>query len=293
MFFNSYYVFFNSKIILGIILISLVATATAHTPPQGDDASVLNSTSDIDERFRRMHRLETYRVGAGLKQRVLFKLNRARLEAAGLSPSEIALALNRGPLRAFPFQANPELASTGAVRTLTLLIDFEDHQADDHLPGLTAQRISQNIYGSGTSEAQDFVPFESAHEYYRRASEGTLDLQGDVIGWIRLAKNRSEYEPQYPIGASEQQIMRIDNQALFDLISTALDEVDANTDFSQYDNDHDGDIDLITVMYAGPNNGWGGFWWAYRWEFFIPEAFTKKFDGKRLKQFVFQFVKQR
>jgi hypothetical protein len=65
------------------------------------------------------------------------------------------------------------------------------------------------------------------------------------------------------------------------MLSEVLDAFDATHDFAQYDNDNDGDIDLVTLLYAGPNTGWGSFWWAYRWAFFIPEASTKRFDGKR------------
>ena len=222
-----------------------------------------------------------------------FKLNRARLKASRLPPEEQTRALLRGPFRAFPYSANPELGSTGTKRTLTVLVDFSDQQAGTLLPGMTAQSIGENIYGGGTSIAQNFQPFESMRAYYRRASEGKLEIDGDVKGWIRLTNNRPNYEPTYPPGATEQQKALIDNQALFDLISEALDQLDSTTDFSQYDNDHDGDIDLVTVMYAGPNTGWGGFWWAYRWEFFVQAASVKLFDSKRLRQFVFQYVTPR
>lgn len=77
------------------------------------------------------------------------------------------------------------------------------------------------------------------------------------------------------------------------MLSEALGGPNANHDYSQYDNDGDGDIDLVTILYAGPNTGWGSFWWAYRWQFYTPEAATKSFGGKKVKQFVFQFVETR
>jgi M6 family metalloprotease-like protein len=279
--------------VFGVGLAMSSLTALAHTLPEGSDLDSLEAATDASERITRMNRLETHRIGAGLQEKAVFKLNEAQLEASGLSPSERALALNRGPFRAFPYAAQPELRSVGTVNTLTVLIDFSEHRAETVLPGMTADRISENIYGDGTEDARAFFPFESVHNYYQRASEGKLDLTGEVHGWIHLPKVRSSYEPVYPSGASPQKRSQIDNQALFDLIREALELIDEDTDFSRYDNDHDGDIDLVTVMYAGPDTGWGGFWWAYRWQFFISDAFSAKFDNKRLNQFVFQFVDQR
>ncbi len=272
---------------------SFLPGAFAHEPPKGEQIDVLNAATDRQLRINRVLRTEPHRLKAGLRNKAFFKLNRARLQASGLPPSEQARALNRGPMRAFPYAAKPELKSTGAPKTITLLVDFADTKADDVLPGLTRDRIDQNIYGTGTAEAQGFKPFESMREYYRRASGGKLEIEGNVVGWIRMSKDRSTYEPTYPSGANDIEKAHIDNQALFDLVSEALDQVDSSTDFTKYDNDNDGDIDLITIMYAGPDNGWGGFWWAYRWVFFVNDASNKKFDGKRLKQFVFQFVEPR
>ncbi len=267
--------------------------AHAHSLPTVEQRTVLENAIDRHERIRRMNRLKTYRAHSGVKQRAVFTVRNARLKAEGLSASARGRALVHGPFRAFPFSANPELGASGTQRTLTVMIDFKDHPAATAHPGITAGTISTNIYGDGSAIAQNFKPFESVRAYYRRASEGKLEIDGDVFGWVRLQNDRSNYEPNYPPGATEQQKLWVDNQALFELITEALDQLDANTDFSEYDNDNDGDIDLITVLYSGPNTNWGSFWWAYRWEFFISSASNKKYDGKRLKQFVFQFVNGR
>lgn len=279
--------------IIGIVLASLSAAAMATTWPTSEELAAMETAGVLGERMQRMNRFETYRFGAGLGRKAIYKMTLAKLEAAGLSPREAAAALFRGPARAFPFVAHPELRSTGTVRTLTVLVDFQDFKASAVLPGMTAESIRQNIHGPGTQAAQSFMPYESLREYYRRASQGKLDIDGEVIGWVRLSKPRSKYKPRYPPGATYDQKLRMDNQALFDLISEAIDQVDAQTDLSTFDNDHDGDVDLLSILYTGPDEGWNSFWWAYRWEFFVPDSFRKTFDGKRLKQFVFQFVDPR
>ncbi|MBX3434864.1 MAG: M6 family metalloprotease domain-containing protein [Pirellulales bacterium] len=263
--------------------------AAAHEQPTPEDVATWKKAEGIDgydERVERVKRLQLEKIAPGLGERATYELRKASLQAAGLTPQQISWELFGGRAMAFPYSAAPELKSIGSPRTLTLLVDFKDYRAANVLPGLTADRIRQNIYGPGVSQAASDAPFESVNAYYKRASEGKVDLQGAVLGWHSFAKNRGEYQPASAGAVSE-------NRALFKLATEALQALDAAHDFAQYDNDNDGDIDLLTIMYAGPNSGWGSFWWAYRWEFFVPEASQVTLDGKRLKQFVFQFVDTR
>ena len=149
----------------------------------------------LDDRKARIATLKQFRMAEGNHQRAIYKVQRAALEASGLSPAEAARALTSGPSMAFPFTAQPELQSTGTVKTLTILIDFKDHRAATVLPGLMTNGIRDNIYGTGTMATQAFKPHESLHEYYRRASQDQVDVQGNVLGWHNFAKNRKDYEP--------------------------------------------------------------------------------------------------
>lgn len=233
-----------------------------------------------------------HRLGEGLSQRASWILDRAALEAAGRSGDEAAEALLDGPRRAFPYTVYPDLATKGAPRTLTILVDFKDHRAAVELPGLDAPEFQANIYGSGTPQAGGFEPYESARNYYQRASDGAFDLVGDVLDWVHLPKDRSEYGPAKSTGRVGQ--VELDNRALFELATEALDSFDTqNFDFTPYDNDNDGDIDLLVILYAGAPVGWEDFWWAYQWEFYEDIAANRSFGGKYLKQFVFQHIEVR
>jgi M6 family metalloprotease-like protein len=248
---------------------------------------------DYAERLARARYLEQHKMSEGLRHRATIKVQRAALEAAGVPPTEAARRLYGGPAYAFPFPAPADLKSSGTVRTLTVLVDFKDHRAGNALP--SQKDFYQNTYGIGTQTAQGYVPYESVHAYYSRASEGKVDLQGDVLDWYHFPKNRKEYEPaKAPPGPDQdRRQMFLDNKALFDMAVEVLKSRDDIHDYSQYDNDNDGDIDLLTILYAGPSGSWNSFWWAYRWQFFVPEASTITFDGKRIKQFVFQFIDMR
>lgn len=60
---------------------------------------------------------------------------------------------------------------------------------------MTSAVFQDNIYGSGTTAAQHFVPYESVNAYYRRASQGKVNLQGNVLGWYNFGQDRSKYNP--------------------------------------------------------------------------------------------------
>ena len=57
-------------------------------------------------------------------------------------------------------------------------------------------------------------------------------------------------------------------------------------DFTQYDNDGDGAIDYLVVIWSGPHNGWANFWWGYMTTF-QDSGYTV--DGKRLDTYSWQW----
>jgi hypothetical protein len=271
---------------IGAILLSLTSVGRGHDHPTAEQIAKAKQDGSYDRRMQVVMRTNPHRMDPNLQRRARFKLQYEALKAQGVAPAEIGRRLLGGPQMAFPFAANPELPSEGTVRTLTVLIDFKDSRAATVFPGVTAATVAPNIYGTGTATAAGFKPFESVSAYYARASEGKVNVQGDVLGWYNFPKNRADY--------GSNSVNDLDhNRALFKIVTEALDSFDATHDFAQYDNDNDGDIDLVTILYCAPPplpGDWGTFWWAYRWEFFVPEAATKLYDGKRLRQFVFQFV---
>jgi M6 family metalloprotease-like protein len=275
-----------------VAALSLLTVLQAHEPLTPEEIAALKQGGTYEERTARIGWLRPEKVSKGVAEDARSRLQEEAMRAAGKSEAQIAEAV-LGPQFAFPYKASPELPSTGSVKTLTILVDFADMRADDVLPGLTKESIEANIYGNGTAGAQDHIPYESVRAYYKRASQGKVDVGGTVLGWYHFPKKRAEYQPKYSPGMTDQQKMTADNRALFAMLKEALASFDSGHDFKQFDNDNDGDIDLVTMLYAGPRTGWGSFWWAYRWEFFVPEAASQRFDTKRAKQFVFQFTETR
>jgi len=290
-----------------IIALSLISTVVfAHDPnnlPTPEQIARMKVDGSLEDSLLRIKWLEEHKIADGIDNAAYYRLKRDQLKGEGKSETEIANALfGNGPLAAFPFTGvQPELKSWGDRKTLTILIDFKDHRQADELPGMDPAAFARSIYEDpNETRTTLYSPFESVLAYYIRASEGRLRLGGSVLGWYHFDKDREEYEPE-PVVRTPRMTNRDvemlkfirNQQALYKLATTALDQFEADGhDFAQYDNDNDGDIDNLTILYAGPKGSWASFWWAYQWSFQLT-SFTKTYDGKELNQFVFQFVDTR
>src|SRR5687768_16853192 len=110
--------------ILSLFAISNQRPALAHDPLTNEAVQRYTADGTLEERKARVATLKQFRLADGRRERAAFKVRRAALEASGYTPAEAAQALAGGQSMAFPFTSQPELQSTGTVRTLTLLIDF-------------------------------------------------------------------------------------------------------------------------------------------------------------------------
>jgi hypothetical protein len=131
---------------------------------------------------------------------------------------------------AFPSGMSGQIPSIGTYKMFALLIDFPDypHKADSSV-------YRSMLFGTGNPVN---YPYEGLRSYYQRSSYGKLNLTGDVYGWYRAKSNRESYV----------------NRA-GDLIAEAMQFY--GIDASQYTTSYK------IIIWTGPDNGWGNFWWAY------------------------------
>jgi M6 family metalloprotease-like protein len=156
------------------------------------------------------------------------------------------------------------LPSTGTPKVLALLISFADYPQT--VPSSTVQSM---LFGDGN--ASNF-PLESLRRYYERSSYGQLSIRGDVLGWYAAANRSTVAET---------------TQGREALIKEALDSYEAaGHDFAQYDNDGDGIIDYLIVMWTGPAGAWASFWWGYKTDW---QDSAYQLDGKRLGGYSWQW----
>jgi len=157
------------------------------------------------------------------------------------------------------------LPADGSPNVLTLLIAFAD------MPGYTDSAVvNDRIFGDGEPTA---FPLESLASFYSRASYGQLEIAGTVLGWYTTAYPREDVEESY-----------IGRQALIKEVMTHYDT--EGHDFSQYDNDGDGTIDYLAIIWTGAHGEWAEFWWGYQTRFW-NDPFTV--DGVQIGTYSWQW----
>ncbi len=163
----------------------------------------------------------------------------------------------------FPEDMGPGMRAKGENRVLVLLVDFPDKM---HGPDQSREEVLAGFNGPGTPAS--IGPHDSVRGFYERSSYGQLHLSADVYGWVR-AKNTSLYYEQLP-----------DNRGWKELVRECMDTCDGVIDYTPYDNDQDGDIDTVYLIWAGSE--YNKFWWAIC----HSGLYTDHWDGLTLDTFV-------
>jgi M6 family metalloprotease-like protein len=175
-----------------------------------------------------------------------------------------ALSGRPGALRTPP-PAWRGMPTTGTVRVLVLLISFKGYP-----PHTPRGAIYSKLFGAGTHV--DY-PYESLRDYYLRSSYNQLHIGGNVLGW---------YQWPYPRSTIHENSVSRER-----VIERALQYYDRRGfDFARFDNNHDGKIDYLAVVWTGPDEGWASFWWGYETRF-DDQRF--RLDGKRLGSYSWQW----
>ncbi|MCU0276683.1 MAG: M6 family metalloprotease domain-containing protein, partial [Acidobacteria bacterium] len=228
-------------------------------PPAKGELKRLAAEGKLEEAKSFARELGNHKASPQLVARFQYKYQRLLLEKKGLSPVEIDEILAPPPA----WQGMP---TTGNVKILTVLIDFSD---TPHIAADTHAVVDSRIFGDGSGGA----PYDSLRNFYRRSSYNLLEIGGNVLGW---------YTTAYPRSSVTQTTSG--RQAL---IKEALNYYNGlGHDFSQYDNDGDGAIDYLAVVWAGAHGAWASFWWGYQTSFSDGSYLL---DGKRLSSYSWQW----
>jgi M6 family metalloprotease-like protein len=119
---------------------------------------------------------------------------------------------------------------------LFVMVEFSDLQCT-----FTPAQMQTNMFGGGASGPGDL------DDYYDEISYGELELVGQVVGdnggtadCVNLPNNRAFYNDDGSNADGDD-----------DLVRAAIADIDAGVNFADYDNNNDGTIDALGIIYAG------------------------------------------
>ncbi|MFH1336746.1 MAG: M6 family metalloprotease domain-containing protein, partial [Candidatus Zixiibacteriota bacterium] len=156
------------------------------------------------------------------------------------------------------------------LRPLVLCVDFRDNEYTYNSAKFDTLLFSKN----------HVVPTGSFRDYYLENSYGKHDPNGGEYGWVRAPQVYTYYSNglkglgTYPHNAQK-------------LVEDALYAADDSVDYGDYDYNHDGWIDGLIVVHAGPGaEETGNVWqiWSHRWT--LPSTIT--LDGVNIKDYTMQ-----
>ncbi len=122
-----------------------------------------------------------------------------------------------------------QVPNTGSPRVPILLVQYQDKKFKDADPLTTFNEFFDN--GS-----------VSALSYFRDQSNGKYTPQFDVYGPVTLSGNRAVYGGNDASG---------NDKGCGNMVGEAVQALDGQIDYALYDNDRDGECDVLIVLYAG------------------------------------------
>lgn len=162
--------------------------------------------------------------------------------------------------------------ASGQKHFLVILVEF----SDVHFSSSTANTdftamLNDNNYSvnGGTGSARD---------YYYDNSGGAFEPIFDVYGPVRLDNNQAYY------GGNDSNDNDLRPE---DAVKEGCQSLNTSIDFSSYDNDNDGEVDLVFMYYAGRGEADGGSEdciWPHQWEF-TSAGISLTLDGKKINKY--------
>ncbi len=158
---------------------------------------------------------------------------------------------------------------TGTPRVLTILVEFPDYKFT-----YSKEQIDQVFNSTEYNTTGRFTSYGSVAQYFDDSSNGAFRPVFSLVGPYSLDKNATYY------GKGDDNTTEL----LLDACKAAAAD---GVDFSEYDSDGDGYVDLVYVYYAGYGANWGG-----SDDFFWPKAgynsgLSVTYNGKKLYRFGF------
>lgn len=140
------------------------------------------------------------------------------------------------------------LPHMGSPRVPVLLVEFPDVPFTvDNPYDIFNKYLNQEELFDRNVEPIVGRNYGSVKRYFKDMSFGQFDPQFDLYGPVCLPENLKHYGG----GSASSENMN-------DLFKHACQLLDSLVDFSQYDQNNDGNVDLVYIIYSGYSASWGG-----------------------------------
>ena len=264
------------KIGLLIVFSALVCSAWAVPARRGGivktqpDGSQITVYQHGDEHFHWI----TNEKGDWLKMdndgfyRVTEALSVERVEARRVASSK------RAAMAAYPLNVAP--------RGLVILVNFADVAFETEKAEmdsmLTGEDYNRNYSYTYRGRTYNVNSKGSARQYFEDVSFGQYNPHFDVVGPVTISNNHSYYGKNNSAGQDSKPEYMIEE-------ACKLADTECNVDFSQYDNDGDGFVDFVFVIYAGYGEADGGgdnTIWPHAWNLYSAAGKKCEVDGKKV-----------
>src|SRR5947209_2490747 len=149
----------------------------------------------------------------------------------------VAVLFPAGMVSVFPASARHAAAVMGEARVLVLPIQFRNVS---HAPSHEAPYFD-DFFNNATPAAR------STRAYFREASYGGLTINAMIVQtWFTSSHPMEYYGKDGTSGVDNA------NAPIYYLVDEAVRAADPSVDFTSFDTDHDGLIDHLVVVHAGP-----------------------------------------
>lgn len=278
------------KKIVSIVAVIAVAMSVMGVPAR--QGGMVRTAADGTQKLVFLHGNEHFHYmtdeeGNWLDEQTLAPLSeeaRAAMEEAG-----VARQIRRAKEQKLGVGDEPNPAPRG----LLILVNFQDSKfvtpndtIDAMLNGdhFTRSYKYDYEYVSPTTGQHTMIHYDgssegSVRQYFHDQSYGQYNPQFDVVGPVTVSYNTAYY------GANTSSDDGTDKNPVA-MISEACKLADQNgVDFSQYDNDNDGFVDFVYVIYAGFGEADGGpaeTIWPHQWDL---SAYRYQYDNKYIGRY--------
>ena len=179
--------------------------------------------------------------------------------------------LTRGPIVDSGYGGVPYFPHTGSPKALVILAEFQDttFTIQDTKKVFTNYLMNEDHF-SDTRYGQN-QNYKGVRGYFKDCSYGQFTPIFDVVGPIKLPRKHAIY------GAG--------NDRMDLLFADACSAVDDSVDFTKYDANNDGIVDLVYIIYAGHSANYHGNKVSNIWPKSGTITISNKFDGKSIRRY--------